>query len=217
VRLQQGKAFWREYGTLFLTYQETIEQRPHIVRQIGALVNRGVLQDRQKIGFRCVGVRTSSDAKVFEWLDEALDVPPALLNDPDGTLIIDTALRRADDAEKVMSRVFYRHFRPERERDKPVKKEVARFHTLHERMQTMFWERLAPLFRTFVFAATDPEQRDAAEHRWIDTLVQVGSSTFNETADQAGDRADALRARVEAQAECARRLYAKRKEWRGDD
>jgi CRISPR system Cascade subunit CasA len=217
VRPQEGKALWREYSGLLLTHAEHAERQPKIVRQMGALVNRTVLRGVEQVRFRCIGLRTDGKGKFFEWLDEALDVPPALLNDPDGTLIIDTALRRADDAEKVMSRVFYRHFRPERERDKPVKKEVARFHTLHERMQTMFWERLAPEFFAFVRDAANPEQRDAAERRWIDTLVQVGSSTFNETADQAGDRADALRARVEAQAECARRLYAKRKEWRGDD
>ena len=48
---------------------------------------------------------------------------------------------------------------------------------------------------------------------WANAVVRTGEDVFNQTADQIGERADALRARVIAQAECRRRLYAKRKEW----
>jgi hypothetical protein len=80
----------------------------------------------------------------------------------------------------------------------------------------MFWERLAPAFFDFVRDAADPQQHETLEHSWADTLVRVGITTFNETADQVGDRADALRMRVEAQAACRRQLYARRKEWLGE-
>lgn len=213
VRPQAGKVLWREYTSLLVTGQDRQELRPKIVRQIGNLVDAHVLAETQLVRFRCIGMRTSSDAKVFEWLDEALEVPPRLLVDTDGALLVEDALARADAAEQVMNMVFNLHFRPERERGKPVKQDLVRFKTLRSRMQTLFWERLAPEFRKLILDAADPTRHPALERAWGDTLIRVGNQTFTETADQVGDRADALRARVEAQAECRRRLYAKRKEW----
>ncbi len=217
VRPQAGKALWREYTTLLLTSQDQHDLLPPIVRQTGHLVNRETLNERQALRFRCIGVRTDGKAKFFEWLDEALDVPPRLLVDGDGTLFVADALRRAEAAAQVLTYVFNRHFRPERERGKPIRTELVRFQSLRSRMQAMFWERLAAMFPEVIRNATDPQQRPAVNREWVDTLLRVGQQTFNETADQAGDEANALRIRVEAQAECRRTLYAKRKEWIGDE
>ncbi len=216
VRPQEGKALWREYTALLLTTQDQQELRPKIVRQLGYLISDNVLSERHLVRFRCIGVRTDGKAKVFEWLDEALDAPPRLLVDPDGALLVADALERADATGQMMNQVFNLHFRPERERGRKVKPDLVRFKTLRNRMQTLFWERLEPEFRQLVFAASDPDQRLTLERTWADTLVRIGERTFIETSDQAGDRADALRARVEAQAECHRRLYTKRKEWIGE-
>jgi CRISPR system Cascade subunit CasA len=152
-------------------------------------------------------------ATIIEWLDEALEVPPRLLIDPDGALLVEDALRRAADAERVLNDVFNRHFRPEREREKPVKKELVRFKTLRERMQATYWERLAAPFRAFVFAVADLEQHETLAQHWADTLIRIANQTFREATEQVGDRADALRMRVEAQNDCSKRLYAQRKRW----
>jgi CRISPR system Cascade subunit CasA len=217
VRPQDGKALWREYSSLLLTHPDNPERQPKIVRQVSRLVDRTILDDLQLVRFRCIGMRTDGKAKIFEWFDESLEAPPDLLRDPDGALLVEDALHRAADAERVLNFVFDRHIRPERERDKPVKQELVRFKTLRDWMHATYWERLAPEFHTFVFSAADPRQREAEERRWIDTLVQVGIKTFRDTADQIGDRADALRARVEAQAACQLQLNKKRKEWLGDE
>lgn len=217
VRPQQGKALWREYTTLLLTGDDQHNLLPSIVRQIGRLVDRGTLSERQRVRFRCIGVRTDGKAKVFEWLDEALDVPPRLLVDNDGALFVADALRHAEAAVQVLTNVFNRHFRPERERGKGGQAEMVRFRSLRNRMQAMFWERLAVVFPEIIYYAADPQQRPAVKQHWVDRLLQVGQQIFNETADQIGDQANALRMRVEAQAECHRRLYAKRKEWIGDE
>jgi CRISPR system Cascade subunit CasA len=218
VRPQAGKALWREYTGLLLTSQDAEELRPKIIRQIERLIDRDLLNDMPFVLFRCIGLRTDGKAKVFEWLDEALEAPPRLLVDPDGALVVEDALSRAGDAEQVLNFVFNLHFRPEREQGKQIQKgkDVVRFKTLRDRMQAAFWERLAPEFHQLIFAAADPAQRTTAERVWADSVVRIGSATFTETADQVGDRADALRARVEAQAACRRRLYAKRKEWFGE-
>lgn len=217
VRPQAGKALWREYTTLLVTSQDQQDLLPPIVRQTGHLVNRETLNERQALRFRCIGVRTDGKAKVFEWQDEALDVPPRLLVDADGALFVADSLRRADAVEDVLRDVFNRHFRPERERGKRIQAELVRFQSLRNRMQAMFWERLAVAFPAVIYHAADPQQRPAVDRQWVARLLQVGQQTFNETADQTGDKANALRMRVEAQAECRRKLYTKRKEWLGDE
>lgn len=219
VRPREGKSLWREYSSLLLTHQDNVERQPRIVRQLGRLVDRGVLDKVGNVRFRCIGIRTDSKGKFFEWLDEALVAPPRLLVDPDGTRLIEDALSHADEAETILTRTFEFHFRPERmvKEGKPAKQQVVRFKTLRARMQAMFWEQLAPAFRSLIDQAANPDQRDQAERDWGETVVRIGNDTFRTATDQAGERADALRARVEAQAECRRRLYAKRKEWFGDN
>jgi hypothetical protein len=46
--------------------------------------------------------------------------------------------------------------------------------------------------------------------------MTVAEQVFIATSEHVGDRADALRMRVEAQSDCRRQLYRKRKEWIGD-
>lgn len=223
VCLQEGKALWREYSTLLSTVGHE-DVCPKIVRQVGKLVDRCAgLHDRQTIQFRCIGLRTEQ-ASISEWLDAALEVPPRLLVDPVSLILVEDALVRANLVEQEMTWVFNWHFRPTREMHKGsnierlTKKEqkLVRFKTLYRRMQALFWERLAPEFRTFIVAAADPAQHLTLERTWVTTLVQVGEQTFTEITSQVGDRATALRVRVEAQAECHRRLSTKRKEWLGE-
>jgi CRISPR system Cascade subunit CasA len=211
VRPEEGKALWREYASLLLSQEQNLELRPAVVRQSVALINRGVLDPDRELRFRCVGLRTDGKAKIFEWLDEALDAPPTLLTDVDRAYHVEQALGQARDAEYILSSSFDRHFRPERTLGERVDQRVVRFKTLRARMLAMFWSRLAEPFRQFVVDLAETDE--SALQAWSSGLVRVGHQTFDETAAQAGDRADALRARVEAQDECAGRLWAKHKEW----
>jgi CRISPR system Cascade subunit CasA len=215
VRPQAGKAIWREYTSLLLARPHDEELRPKIVRQIGRLVDRGSLSDQELVRFRCIGLRTDGKAKVFEWLDEALEAPPHLLSDWDSALLVEDALRRASEIEQALISVFNKHFRPRRTTSNPIEK-TARFKTLRARMQAAFWQRLAPEFRALISAAATPESQAQAARAWAGVVVRTGNNVFDRTADQIGDYADALRERVVAQAECYRRLAAKRKEWFDD-
>lgn len=219
VRPEAGKALWREYGTLLLTNQENPGLRPKIVQQIGTLIeDHGIFSEMDVVRVRCISIRTDGKAKIFEWLDEALEAPPSLLNDLGGSLLIEDALRRADEAAKGINTVFTRHFQPERERSqKNPSAKTVRFKTLQERMQMIFWQRLALEFRTVIARAADPSTHSTLEREWVDMLVRVGKKAFIETADQIGDRADALQIRVEAQEHCRHMLNKKRKEWLPDD
>lgn len=213
IRPQEGKAIWREYTGLLLLDREG-QLRPKVVRQLGNLVDRAALNQARVVRFRCIGLRTDK-AKIFEWLDEALEAPPTLLDDPDGALRVETAIQRASEAERTIGDVFNRHFRPKRDQAGRDDKRV-RFKTLRARMLANYWQLLAPEFRDLVFALADVAGRDAAERMWADTVVKTGRQAFDAATEQIGARADALRMRVQAQAECRRFLAAKRKGWFGE-
>jgi CRISPR system Cascade subunit CasA len=216
VRLSPGKALWREYVNLLLE-EKNEHFRPRIVRQTAQLYDLGVLEEKQLVRFRCIGIyNPSGKATVYEWLDEALEVPPTLLNDILGIELVEQALDRARQAEQTIGFTFDQHFRPRRAQGKPLDKKVVRFRTIRERMLATFWQRLADDFRRLTRDAADPFGRDDATITWARQVLSVGGQTFNQAAGQIGDRADALRARVLAEDACRRRLRAKRKEWIGE-
>lgn len=212
IRPEEGKAVWREYTSLLLAEQEA-QLRPGVVRQVAKLIDRWALSPDQRLRFRCVGVRNpSGKATVYEWLDEALEAPPALLTDDDAATSVDTALQRADEIRFVIESSFDGHFRPERDRGGRDAK-LARFKTVRARMTTDYWQRLAPRFRVFINGLANEGRRDQVAAAWVDALVREGRGAFDAAAEQIGTTAEALRARVEAQAACHRRLNSKRKEW----
>lgn len=211
VRPEAGKALWREYSGMLLAEREE-QFRPKVLQQISDLIDRGKLNEAQILRFRCIGLRTDGKAKIFEWFDEALEAPLALLSDPYSESLVDKALERANDARYILESTFDRHFRPERDQGGHDNK-LVRFKTLRARMLATYWQRLAPRFRAFIFDLVDETIRDTVEHGWASTVVQVGQQVFDEAANQVGSRAQALRARVQAQDECRRRLANKRKGW----
>ncbi|HMQ32555.1 MAG TPA: type I-E CRISPR-associated protein Cse1/CasA [Chloroflexaceae bacterium] len=215
IRPEEGKALWREYGSLLLIEREG-ELRPAVVRQTAKLIDRGALGEAQLLRFRCVGIRTDGKAKIFEWLDESLEAPPALLTDERAAWFVDSALEWANDVRFILESSFNSHFRPERDRGGHDQK-LARFKTVRARMSADYWGRLAPRFRSFIAELAGADDSDATARAWANDLVRIGRQCFDTAAEQIGERADALRARVEAQAACHRRLSAKRKEWFGDD
>lgn len=213
IQPKAGKEIWREYNGLLLSESDTAI-RPGVIRQLAKLIDRNVLPDAQRLFFRCIGLR-ADQAKVEAWFDEALETPPVLLRDPDGAYWVDLALQRANVIEEVIEKAFNQHFRPLRSQQKvgQIKTEQVRFRTIRARMTTDYWQRLAPRFRVFINDLADEGRRDQVAAAWVDALVREGRGAFDAAAEQIGTTAEALRARVEAQAACHRRLNSKRKEW----
>jgi CRISPR system Cascade subunit CasA len=212
IRPEEGKALWREYSGLFLAQTDQL-LRPRIVRQLAALVERGVLQESQAIQVRTIGLRTDGKAKIFEWLDEALDVPPQLLTDPDAPYLIDSVLQLANNVVFILRSTFNRHFRPERAQGKQSDSGLSRFQTVRARMEADYWLQLAPLFRELVSRLAETEQREPGLTQWAAVVMRVAFAVFDAAAEQIGDRSDALKARVEGQAACRKQCFVKRIEW----
>lgn len=212
VRPEEGKAVWREYANLLLE-EDAAGVRPRVVQQVARLIDRGALADRQSVRFRCIGIRTDGKAKIFEWLDEALEAPPSLLTDLDAAGYISAALQQANEGAFILQSAFNRHFRPERSQGGATGQDVVRFTSVRERMIADYWRQLGLRFRQFINELRDPQQRDRAAQNWARTIVDIARRCFDAALEQIGSRADALRVRVEAKNECDRRLYGKRKEW----
>ena len=172
--------FFDEDGKEKLTSLELVNEIDKVLQQIGDLIDRGKLADAQLLRFRCIGIRTDK-AKVFEWVDEALEVPPALLNDLNGENLVETALGRANDGAYILDSTFDRHFRPERTMAARVDQRVVRFKTLRARMQATYWQRLAPAFRDMVFATVNEADQTAIEQAWVNTLVKIGKQSFDDS------------------------------------
>lgn len=202
LRPNQGKALWREYGTLFLG---DAELQPALVRQLTGLVEERIVQPNQRLRFRCIGMKTDGKAKIFEWLDDALDVPPTLLRDERGAAAVREALSRADEGIHSVRFVFSLHMKPNASRD--------RFVTVRSRMEDEYWTALALPFRNLISTAAAPETVDQARDAWARRILGEAQRVFDEALEQIGDRADMLRRRVEAHSHCRRVLAKHRKDW----
>ncbi|GAB4151262.1 MAG: hypothetical protein Fur005_00070 [Roseiflexaceae bacterium] len=208
IRPEAGKACWREYTGLLLVERDDLI-RPRVVRQIAALIDRGVLPTTHPLQFRTIGLLTDGKAKIFEWLDESLDAPPALLNDPIAATLVHDALQLAQEGEDILSSTFDRHFRPSRSKAGKIEAKLTRFKTIRSRMLATFWETLAPIFRQLIARLADSAQHDTALRAWATAVTRCGRTTFDESAALVGERAEEMQARVEATAECRRRFASK--------
>jgi len=210
VRPAAGRATWREFSTLFLLQPRSTKnptRRPSAIDQIADL-NIGA--DLENWSFRCIGMRTDMKAKVFEWVDADLGVPPALLRDPAGGLAVDQAIQFATRCEDVITGVFRQVFRRQAQRGE-------RHRGLKLRMRDDYWASLAEPFRQFVLTAADPNRRTAAELYWSDIVVAQAQGAFGDAASAIGDDAASLRQRVQGERLCHIRLVVKRKEYLPDE
>lgn len=204
LRPNQGRALWRDYSALFLAEADL---KPALLRQLVALTEDGIAEVGQRLRFRCIGMKTDGKAKIFEWIDDALDVPPALLRDPQGGAAVRDALRRSEDALAKVRHVFTSHMKP----DPNAKHE--RFVQMRGRMEDDYWAALAAPFRDLVATAATPEQVAQAVNRWGRLVLEQAERVLNSALEQVGERDQILRRRVEAQSHGRRMLIGLRKEW----
>lgn len=204
LRPSQGKALWRDYNVLFLSGEEL---QPALVKQMTHLIDEGSVTADQRLRFRCIGMKTDGKAKVFEWLDDVLDVPAALLRDERGAAAVREALVRAEEVVRTIRFIFTRHMQPAR----GGKQE--HFLGLRARMEDDYWTALVQPFRDLIDSATTVEAVDQARDTWARTILAQAQRAFDAALDQLGDRADMLRRRVEAHTHCRNVLFKYRREW----
>lgn len=208
IRPVAGKVLWREYDTLFLTKGGTPNVLfPPAIEQIAYLESQQEVSSEQLLRFRCIGVRTDMKAKIFEWVDETLDLPVGLLQEPDSAREVRLGIERAEQAEQDIRHIFQQHFKPDQ------KGKRDRYQTLRERMAATYWTRLSSAFGVFILASAEGDHLDQAVLEWIGAVTDTAWDCFEEAVEEVGDRGSDLRGRVQALQACRIRLASRRKEW----
>jgi CRISPR system Cascade subunit CasA len=206
VKPKEGRSLWREYSTLFLAESEL---RPAILSQLSGMVDDRLLPADHLFRFRCIGLRTDGKAKIFEWLDDSLEVPPTLLRDPAGAELVREALGRAEELGRTLGSTFNKHLRP-RGGDRTW------FNTLRDRMLADYWARLASPFRELVGVVATTSDYPVLARRWGTQILTAAERAGLGALAQVGDQAELLRRRVLAEDWLRRDLNRRRKEWNND-
>ncbi len=194
IRPMRTRAAWREFTGLFLQRREENRQtrRPLFLDQLAELeISKRV----ETYPFRCIAWQTDGKMKFYEWMDFGFDVPPSLLQDPDGAMWTEQALSFATECADTIKRVFSSTFK----RDA---KSPERFKRLKERLESDYWPALAGKFRQFVLDLGDRAKQQQTLDRWYDTVVREAQSAFDRAADATGDNGNTLRHIVEGKAKC---------------
>lgn len=210
IRPVEGKVLWREYGNLFQTIGPASQQAnagvaaPRVVEQLARLQPYLTCEDDALWRFRCIGLRTDMKAKVFEWVDESLDVGAGILSDPAGQLEVQEAVQRVEGwARRVVA--MHRSVYDADDHDQ--------FDHIRRRMLSDYWGRLADPFRRFVLLAAKPEARQEAFRRWTIEIFTIGEQVLIEAAEEAGERGERIRQRAELLTKYRIARAGQRKEW----
>jgi CRISPR system Cascade subunit CasA len=202
LRPMRGRAAWREFSGLFLqgSTAEKQTQRPLFLDQLAKLQ---IGKRYEAYPFRCIALQTDGKMKFFEWADFGFDVPPALLNDPQGAYWTEQAMGFAEQCKKAITSVFSWEFGKVK---KKGDEKHERFKRLKARMEENYWAALAGEFRQFVLKLGNRSAQPQTLQSWLDTAKRIAQKTFDAAADATGDDGSALRDIVQGKAECARRL-----------
>lgn len=203
IKPREGRSIWREYSVLFLSEKEL---RPSILSQLSGMVDDHLLPADQLLRFRCIGIRTDGKAKNFEWFDDALEVPPALLREQAGAEVVREMLARAEELGKTLSAIFAKHLRPNGS-------DRSWFNTLRDRMLADYWARLARPFHQFVGTVSSTSDYPTLARGWAVLVLNTAEQISKTALDQVGDQAELLRRRVQAEDWLRIELNKRRKEW----
>jgi CRISPR system Cascade subunit CasA len=198
IRPMRTRAVWREFSGLFLQKKVDDQQtrRPLFLNQFAQLE---IGKRFQTYPFRCVAWQTDGKMKFFEWMDFGFDIPPSLLQDPNGAQWAEQALSFATDCCATITRVFSSAFGRKT-------KNAERFKRLKGRLEADYWAVLADKFRQFVLDLDDRAKRQQTLEDWYDTVGREAQNAFDSAADATGDDGNSLLTIERGKNECRKWL-----------
>lgn len=213
IRPQEGKTLWREFGNLFQTIQGSGGNTapgtilpPTVVEQVGEMEANGFDQV-SRWRFRCIGMRTDMKTKVFEWVDDTLDVPHGLLNNDLAQQNVEIAISNVEDWARTVLSIHRAVYGDGRDN----------YAAGRERMRMSFWVQLNTPFHSLVddlANASDEDVLAEVVNGWRETFFQVGRDVLNVATEAAGEqRSSAFEKRAEALTRYNIARAKKRKEW----
>jgi CRISPR system Cascade subunit CasA len=217
VRPREDRAFWRDFGPLFLstTISPNRGRIPAVVSQLSAL-QEDWLESNAPVSFQLFALRTDMKAKIFEWRHDVLDFPPAVTSDAEAADLIYRALLRADGVEGAL-RAGLQQLHPALQRgnrDARVVRTAARALTAGARRA--YWQGLEGPFR---IALTDPrlfETRQERE-RWLTEWWSQVTEAAKQEFERVNHSFEADAKSLECSVKAARVFYGRLKKITGGD
>jgi len=211
IRPIEGKATWREYGSLFLKYQQAedvngrgnkidLTIRPSFLDQLSELLD----EDSEPVSLRCIGMRTDMKAKIFEWVDSGFQVPGKLLRDQDAGYWITKGLGFSRTCAATIGGVFKTSFGG-------YSKTNDRYRQLKSEMFSDYWHNLALPFREWVLQTSETNDWQADYADWMDRVTAIALTAFSNAASAVGDEGDQLSKRFKGEKLCQIYLAANRR------
>jgi len=208
IRPVENRALWREFTGLFLPAIQDekghTSYRPAVLSQLEAIWR----QDKTVLPFgrfpvRLIGLRTDMKMKIFEWEETGFAIAPRLLADEGVTGRIQDGIDFATDSDGIIKSVFSHCF--------GGGSKSSRYDTLRREMSRLYWQRLGEAFQAQIAGFGERTDLEDWFHLWLDTVVHMAVTTFQETADMLPNDGPTLRERIEAINECRGKIYGSRK------
>ena len=190
VKPQPGRALWRDLGTLISDKSGLKNKPPLVIRQAPR-----VLDDEDGILWvHSVGLVTNNAAYV-EWMEDELSVPAAFLTDDDLAILLRDDVERSETMEKGLNRAINTYFSSDKKHSDTLA-EQARLYYLSLMHDVIFGRAIPDLLamRGEVGRTSQQKHRGKVDE-WV---LQAIRETFRFVVESNGNRAEMLKAQVEA-------------------
>lgn len=196
LRFREDKAIWRD-STSLLSFATEDKRPPGILRWIGMLVRKGIVEESNIYRLDAYGLGTSK-AKIDFWRHERLPLPMDYLADPSLVQSLQVTLNQAEETRKAIGKALWIFgvnvvCSPQGTPDR----EAISNYVSHLGANRLFWSRLeTPFYRLL---PNLPKDREKTIDDWVTRLRQTARDIFSESIRDLDRSARMLRAMVQAE------------------
>ncbi|ABK18503.1 type I-E CRISPR-associated protein Cse1/CasA [Syntrophobacter fumaroxidans] len=201
VQMQPARLVWRDSISLFSfdTGKREGDRRPDAFRLVGDIALRRIVALPSK--YRCCTYGLANDqANPLAWRKETLNIPTALLSDPDLVACLREAMDLSEKAHTILRnaiRTYMDKYLPRNSRDVTEKLNATG-------ASRLFWDRLESHFNAFLL---EIENQDKALVAWERNIERAALEAFEACLKQRyADSAKKFRAWTEAHGQLVARL-----------
>ena len=207
IRPVEGKAVWREFGSLFLSQRGGI--RSSVVDQLEA-IREDLPYGKAAYPFQTVGLRTDMKAKIFEWQMGGFLIPPNVLSDSDSAVKINSALDFASKSGFLLRKTYQDNF-DGFSKEYPDATPIKGTNALKRQMVQAYWQRLGDVFHLWIMKFIPQADVSLLFDEWVKLVVDIGIDVFRESTRQLNTGTSTALICEAAINHCQRALFGARK------
>ncbi len=192
VKLKSDRLAWRDSTSLF-AFDKDDDHRPHAFRQVGERALRRIVPLPSRYDCCTYGLALGDDqANPLAWRKETLNIPTALLSDPDLIACLREAIEMSEKANAILKNAVRSHISKCLPKDSKEVSEKANA----TGASRLFWDRLENHFSVYLL---EIEKQDEALAAWEQNVKRTALEAFETCLKQRyADSAKMFRAWTEA-------------------